>query len=406
MSSMPSPFPYGASPQLSLATDPDCRRVLLVAGEASGDLLGAHLAQALLRQDSRLQLYGLGGERMAAAGCRLLAPASALSVMGLVEVVRHLPRILAVFRLLAGALRGPLRPDLVILIDSPDFNLPLATRARRAGVPVLYYVSPQVWAWRAGRVRRIARDVAKLAAILPFEPACYEGLPLDVRYVGHPLLDEVDRAGAEPPLAAAAWPERTTPAWPLIGLFPGSRPTELAFSVPLLLETARRLRQIYPTAAFIVPLAPGLAAAPLRQAITAAGLPIRLTDASVYAVARSCTLVLAVSGTVTLQVALMETPLILFYRTAPLSYALGRLLVRIRHFGLPNIIAGRRLVPELLQHEASPERLVAEARRLLDQPALARQLRDELRGLRQQMGTPGCAERVAAMAFELLGQRP
>ncbi|MBN2645635.1 MAG: lipid-A-disaccharide synthase [Desulfuromonadaceae bacterium] len=374
------------------------RKALIVTGEASGDLLGSHLIRAAKTLDPDLAFYGVAGPRMAQAGCEVLIDSSELAVMGLVEVVRHLPRIWRVYRRLKSELRGPDAPDVLILIDSPDFNLRLATLARKAGVPVLYYVSPQVWAWRRGRVHRIARDVDKLAAILPFEPDYYRGLDIDVQYVGHPLLDEIPAVDD-----AAAFRARhgLTDAHPLIGLLPGSRRNELHYAAPTLFEAAARLKQRYPQAGFLLPLAPGVACEPLVALAKAAGVPVTMVDQGIYEVAATCDVVLAVSGTVTLQVALMQTPMVILYKGSPLTYAIGRRLVNIEFFGLPNIVVGRGVVRELLQDAATPEALFEEVRRILEDDHYARTMRDGLREIREKMGAPGCAGRVAHMASDL-----
>ncbi len=375
------------------------KKILIVAGEASGDILGANLIRAALELDPQLSFYGVAGQRMQSAGCVLLRPISDLAVMGLVEVVRHLPRIWSVYRDIKRALnRDDTRPDVVVLIDSPDFNLRIAKLARKAGIPVLYYVSPQVWAWRRGRVHTIARDVDKLAAILPFEPECYAGLKIDVRYVGHPLLDEVV---VETPTQEFLSHHGLEEANPIIGLLPGSRYNEIRYALPTILEAAQLLKKRYPQAGFLMPVAAGLDQALLQGPISASGLEVELVDDTIYTSVAACDAVIAVSGTVTLQTALVQTPMVIIYKGSPFTYAIGKRLVSISHFGLPNIVAGRTVIQELLQHEANPTAIAAEIGRIIDDADYRETMLAGLADIRARMGTPGCAQRVARMVLEL-----
>ena len=374
------------------------KRVLVVTGEASGDLLGANMLKAAAQVAPELEFYGIGGPRMKAAGCRILRPASDLAVMGLFEVVKHLPRIYRLFRMLKRTLYAAPEPDVVVLIDSPDFNLRIAKQARKAGIPVLYYVSPQVWAWRRRRVYSIARDVDKLAAILPFEPEYYQGLNIDVRYVGHPLLDEAVVSHDPTVLKKQHGLDN---ARPVIGLLPGSRGNEIHYSLPTILAAAEKLRKRYADIGFLLPLAPGLERALVQNQIDKSGLDINLADESIYDIVAACDAVIAVSGTVTLQTALVKTPMVIIYKGSPLTYAIGRLIVSIKHFGLPNIVAGKTVVKELLQGEAEPEAIAGEIFRIIDDHSYRAAMVHELEQVRARMGEPGCAERVAGMVLEL-----
>lgn len=375
------------------------KNILIVAGEASGDILGANMIRAALDIESELYFYGVAGPRMLSAGCSPLRPASDLAVMGLAEVVRHLPRIWSVYRDIKRALNDrEMPPDVVVLIDSPDFNLRIAKLARKAGVPVLYYVSPQVWAWRRGRVNTIARDVDKLAAILPFEPDYYTGLDIDVRYVGHPLLDE---AVVETSAVDFRDQHSLASAHPVIGLLPGSRPNEIHYALPTILEAAKVLKRRYPEIGFLLPVASGLDRDVLHAPISASGLDVELVDDTIYTSVAACDAVIAVSGTVTLQTALVQTPMVIIYKGSSFTYAIGKHLVSISHFGLPNIVAGRRVICELLQNDANPEAIAAEIERLIDDTDYRNSMLAELAEIRSRMGTPGCAERVARMVLEL-----
>lgn len=384
--------------------NPSLRRALIVTGEASGDLHGAKLIQAAGQIDPELKFFGVGGKRMAEAGCEILIPADQLAVMGVVEVVARFAVIRQAFRTLVKVLQGERRPDLVILIDYPGFNLRLAKAAKAAGVPVLYFISPKVWAWRRGRIHTIARRVDKLAVIFPFEPEIYQGLGLDVEYVGNPLLDEQGSAGD---LSRYLRRHGLDPARPVVGLFPGSRNNELKYIFATLIASAQRLQQARPDLQFLLPVAPSLSLADLRQRLSGANLPVVLVEDNIYDTAAACDAVISVSGTVTLQIALADTPMVIIYKAAPLTYAIGKRLVKVEHFGLPNIVAGQGIVRELLQEAANPEAISTEILRLLQDADYNRTQRNGLELMRQRMGAPGCSARVARIASVMSrGQRP
>lgn len=374
------------------------RRALIVTGEASGDLHGSNLIKASLQLDPELSFFGVGGPRMEAAGFEILIPGEKISVMGLVEVIGHFPVIYRAFNRLKTVLHGPDRPDLLILIDFPDFNLRLARQAKLVGIPVLYYVSPQVWAWRRGRVKKIARVVDRLAAILPFEPEFYRGQDIEVEYVGNPLLDEVhfdqDRDSFRASLGIGT-------DVPVVGLFPGSRKNEIRYNFATLIETARLVLKAKPETVFILPVAPTLDESLIREALSGVALPVHLVSSNIYDVARACDAVLTVSGTVTLQIALAGVPMAILYRMAPLTYAIGKRLVNVAHIGLVNIVAGKDVVREFIQEQASPENLSAEMLRMIDDARYRDKMLLDLQDVQQKMGEPGCSGRVARMASEM-----
>jgi len=374
-------------------------RVLIVTGEASGDLHGANLIRAALEIDPTLHFFGVGGPRMAASGCEILIHGEEIAVMGLVEVLGHLPVIRRAFNRLKAIINGPERPAALVLIDFPDFNLRLAKVAKAAGVPVLYYVSPQVWAWRRGRVKKIAAVVDRLAAIFPFEPGLYEGLPIQVEYVGHPLLDEfhvdVERNTYLLRLGIEA-------AGRVVGIFPGSRRSELHYNLDVMLDAAELLARQRPEIAFLLPVAPTLDRSVLEETLQRRSLPVILVEGSIYDAANACDAILAVSGTVTLQIALVGTPMAIVYRMAPLTYAIGKRLVKVPHIGLANIVAGAGVVREFIQERATAENLAGEVLSILDESAYSQQIRTGLARVRERLGASGCAERVANMLFALL----
>ncbi len=375
------------------------QRVLIVAGESSGDLHGGNLIKAARDLHLPLEFYGVGGCRMRDAGCEILFPAEDLAVMGLTEVLGHLPTIYNRFKRLERQLRAADKPDLLLLIDYPGFNLKLAKVARAVGVPVLYYIAPKVWAWKKGRIKTIGERVDRLALIFPFEPVLYAAEKLQARYVGNPLLDEY--AAALPvsdlrekfPISAGA---------PLIGIFPGSRRSELKYCFETLLESAALILQQKPTARFVLPVAPSLDPDLIKSKIDESQLPITLCQESIYTVASACDAVLCVSGTVTLQTALCRTPMAVLYKAAQLSYLVGSWLVKIPHFSLVNIVAGGEVVREFLQQRANPQNLSEEILRLLDDHEYRQQVIDGLETVCEQLGKPGCSERVARMAAEMV----
>jgi lipid-A-disaccharide synthase len=369
---------------------------MIVAGEASGDQHGAKLVSAMRRVNPELFACGIGGGSMKAAGVRILVDARELSVVGITEVVGKLP---TVFRALTTVkkLIQSLRPDLVILIDFPDFNFRVAAAAQKAGVPVLYYISPQIWAWRPGRVKKIARLVDHMAVILPFEAEFYRRHGIPVTFVGHPLLDGLQPTALEAPKMNARQPS-------VVGLLPGSRQVEISRLLPVMLAAAQRMLQDNPVLEFVVSVAPSVDRTMLETAVarSGCGTAVRLTDDPVEDIFRQCRMVIAASGTVTLQAALHGTPMIIIYRVSPSSYWLGRLLIRVKFIGLVNLIADRPLVPELIQDDASPENIARCAAELLGDEDRLKRMRRELLAAREALGGPGASQRVADIALGML----
>ena len=393
------------------------RRVMMVAGEASGDLHGGNLAAALRRLDPHLTLFGIGGSRMRDAGVETRFDISELAVMGLVEVLRHYRRLRRILGEMQRLLREE-RPDLLITVDYPGFNLRLARHAKRLGIPVLHYISPQVWAWREHRVKQIAESVDRMAVLLPFEAPFYERHGIPVRFVGHPLVDEV-RPGMERSEAQARF--GIEPEHPVIGLLPGSRQGELKRLMPLLLESASRLRQRFPGLQFLLPLASSLKREEMEawmEPIPAdrrkeSGVhryasrhsdpvPITLVEGLGYDVMQCCDLLITASGTATLEAALMNVPMVIVYKVSPLTYAIARRMIKLPNVGLVNIVAGESIVPELIQHRARPDAVVAEAERFLRDPDHAEATREKLAAVREKLGQPGGSENVARLALEML----
>ena len=373
--------------------------ILLSAGEPSGDLHGATVAHALRSRWPGVRLFGLGGPQMAAAGVELLADLHELAVMGFAEVVSRLPFFLRLLGRVEAemAARGT---ALVVPIDYPGFNMRLARAARAQRRPVLYYIAPQVWAWHRSRIRQLARLVNRLAVILPFEEELFREAGAAVTFVGHPLLDAApEREGVESFRARLGLTEG-----PVLALFPGSRPQEVAKHLALFTETALRLHSARPHIQPVIARSPAVPARMYHDA------PFPETT-DTRALLANAQVALVKSGTTTLEAALAGTPMVVAYRTSALTFALARRLVRVEHIGLVNLVAGRRLAPEFVQHEATPGALVRALSPLLAAGSPAREaMVAGLSGVRTALQAPGegatAAERVAALAAELLEGAP
>jgi lipid-A-disaccharide synthase len=373
--------------------------ILIVAGEASADLHASRALEELRRMRPELRAFGVGGPKLRALGLEVVAPAEEISVMGIAEVLPRIPRILGILRSLART-AAERRPKAALLVDLPDFNLRLAAKLKKLGIPVVYYVSPTIWAWRQGRAKKIAKLVDRMLCILPFEERFYQGTGVSARFVGHPF--------AEKPLPATPQAYRTelglAPARTTIALVPGSRHSELQRLLPPMLDAAERLKASHPDAQFVVPVAPTLARATLEPYLARhAGLEVKLVDGRTEEVVGASDAALVKSGTSTLESALMLRPMVVVYKLSWLSYLVGRLLVRIAHFALVNILAGRGLVPELLQREANPARMAAEIERLLDDSGAREAQLAGLREVRASLGEPGAARRVAEEVVGAMG---
>ncbi|HWO43034.1 MAG TPA: lipid-A-disaccharide synthase [Candidatus Eisenbacteria bacterium] len=373
------------------------RRIMVVVGEASGDLLGAELVRALLRRDPNLELFGVAGEQMERLEFEPLFSVARLTGMGLVELAGNAANIWRAFRLLKRVLRER-KPDLVVLIDFPEFNLRLARSAKRLRIPVLYYVSPQVWAWRRGRVRQIAERVDRLAVIFPFEAGFYEGFGIKAVFVGHPLLDVV-KADADRETALRR--VGLDASRPTIALLPGSRRKELAYHLPRLLRAAEILsseRRVQ----FVCVKAPTVERAELERLLGRGRLRVPIAGEGRYDIIHAADVVWTASGTATLESALLLKPMVVVYRLAWPSYWLARLLVRVEHIAMVNIIAGEAIVPELIQSDFQPEAVVRETRALLDEPSVRQRMIAKLGAVKEKLGAGGAAARVADLAVSMI----
>ena len=340
-------------------------RVALVAGEASGDLLGAGLMQALREQHPHISFMGVGGPRMEAEGLVSEFPMERLAVMGLVEVLGRLRELLGRRKALIAQLLDA-RPDVFIGIDAPDFVLEIEAQLHRAGIPAVHYVSPSVWAWRQKRVLKIRDGCDLMLTLFPFEARFYEEQQVPVRFVGHPLADTIpldsDRLTAR---QALGLPEQGQ----VVALLPGSRGGEVGRLCALFLDAAAQLLAVRPDVRFVLPCANAARRAQVEQLLEGRPpLPLLLTDGRSHEVLAACDGVLIASGTATLETLLFKRPMVVAYRVAPLTYLILKQLVKSPYISLPNLLAGRKLVPELIQHGATPERLVAELLPLLERP--------------------------------------
>lgn len=377
--------------------------VLLSVGDASGDVYAGDFVRELARLRPGTHFLGMGGVELAKAGMEIVVDQREVAVGGLVELIPDLPRVVRAWRRMVGALRR-VRPDLVVLVDSSGFNLPFARRARRQGVPTLYYVSPQVWGWRRGRIRTIARCVGRLAVIFPFEPAVYAGTGVPVEFVGHPLVERLaemarlDRASARRALRLPAEAR-------IVALLPGSRRAEIRHVLPLQLETARALHARDPRIHFALPCAPSVAREALERAVAQAKLPallgLQILDGDAQRVLRAADVALCKPGTSTLEAALLGCPLVVAARTNRVTAFLLRRLLRVEYLAMPNLIAGEPIVPELLQEAAEPERVADAVQALLEGPARAKQ-ESQLARLRELLSRGGAARRAAEIAEEMI----
>jgi lipid-A-disaccharide synthase len=374
------------------------KKILIISGEASGDMHGANLVHELRRKAPSLAYFGVGSKRMRDAGVRMLADASEVSVVGATEVLTHIGAIYRVYSRLKSFLKED-RPDLLVLIDFPDFNIMLGKVAKKLGIPVLYYISPQVWAWRKGRVKKIAEIVNAIVVVFPFEVELYKAAGVDVRFVGHPLTDVVcsgySKIDARKYLGLD--PTRRT-----IALLPGSRKKEIMHLLPDMLEAARKLDAMFEELQFVLPVAPTIEREFIRDHVDRSGVVVSIIDGRVYDVLRASDAAIVTSGTATLETGLMGVPMVIVYRMSGLSYFIGSLIINVDHVGLVNIVAGKRLVPELIQQHATPQNIADAVAKMLRDPDYYKAITDGLATVKAQMGDAGASARAADVVLELL----
>ena len=381
---------------------PAATKVMLSCGEPSGDLYAGALTAEIRKLAPAAEVFGLGGERLVAAGGRLLADFEGLAVTGLAEVLPALPRHWAVYRRLLAAARAE-RPDVFVAIDYSGFNFWIGRAVAALGIPVVYYISPQVWAWRRHRLRTMRRFVTRALVIFPFEEALYREAGIPVTFVGHPLIDL-----ATPRLGRDAFRQAhgMDPDAPAVALLPGSRPSELRMILPDLVVAAERVVREVPSVQFVVARAPGLPDAlfePLASLAGGSSARLRVVEAQTDNVLAAADVVLTASGTATIQSAIHERPMVVVYRLSPLTYRMGRRFVRIEAFGMVNLVAGRKIVPEYLQEAFTPDAVAAAALRFLTDEDHAERTRQSLRAVRAALGGGGASRRAAQAVLALAG---
>lgn len=374
---------------------------MISAGEASGDLHGATICRALMMLDPEARILGMGGVRMAAAGVEILVDPTAHAGVGTSEVIGRIPSLFRAYRLLVRRLRRE-RPHVLVVIDFPEFNLRLARQAKRARVPVVYFMPPQLWAWRAGRIRQMASRVTQVLAAFPFERDLYESARIPVEYVGHPLLDVVPLTLARDEARRRLGLDKDRS---VIGLLPGSRREEVEHLLPPMLEAATRLSASDGRRAFVLGLAPTVSRASVEHFLDRAlgAPPVDIVEGLTHEVMAAADVLLIASGTATLEAALFGTPMVVCYRVSRLTEMVGRLLAQIPWISLPNIVARRTVVPEILQADVTGPRLAAEAQRLLEDPAAATAQHAAFKDLRERLGQPGVGERAARVILKVAG---
>ena len=376
------------------------RKILIIAGEASGDLHGSNLVKAMREIDPEIRFYGIGGEKMKEAGVDLVARSSDMAVVGLTEVVSRLPSILKVFFSLRKSL-GESPPDLLIPIDYPDFNFPLASAAKKRGVRVFYYISPQVWAWRKGRIGKMKKIVDRMAVIFPFEKDFYAREGMEVAFVGHPLLDTVQIKSPKEEVLKSLNMEAGR-GCRTIGILPGSRESEVRRILPDMLETARILNQKLSPVQFLLPVADTLSEEFIRNIAGVFPPRLVLVKDHIYEAIGAMDIAMVASGTATLETALLGTPMIIIYRVSPLTYAVGRMLVDVDHIGIVNIIAGKTIVPEFIQSGVIPMKMADVITQILSDEKRYSEMKKDLAKVREKLGQPGASRRAAALAYELM----
>lgn len=364
-------------------------KLAIVAGEASGDLHASEVVRELKKLDPTLEMFGIGGDLLAREGMTLLHHASEMGIVGLFNVIRHLPMFRRVFAEVIDRIAAE-KPDAVLLVDYPDFNLRVAKRCKELGLRVIYYISPQLWAWRKGRVRQIARYVDRMIVIFPFEETFYEKHGVSVRYVGHPLIEQL--TGVRKP---ARKPDRLR-----IALLPGSRRMEVKALLPAMIDAVEILRRDRTVEPYIIQ-APTISHEELEQMLEERGVTIPILPHDRGEGVAAADVALSSSGTATLESAILGTPVVVMYRLSALTYMLAKRLIRLPHFSLVNIVAGRQVVPELIQDEVNGERIAAEVRKLIA-PGQYEEVCAALAEIRAKLGTPGASGRVASEIHQMV----
>ena len=374
------------------------KSVLIIAGEASGDLHGHNLVKAIRRIDSKIEFIGIGGKRMENVGVKLVTSSSEIAVVGFTEIFTKIFNIITAGIKIKKILKYN-KPNLVILIDYPDFNLHIAGYAKKIGIPVMYYISPQIWAWRRGRVNKIKKRVDRMVVILPFEKDFYKNSGVKVDYVGHPVIDEIpksiDKKKIKKYLDAEGY-------FPILGILPGSRKEEIKNILPVMLNALDILRKDYKKIKSYLPLADTIDRGYVEKFIKDSSLVNIVSNKDIYNVLSICDLAFVTSGTATLETAIMEVPMVVAYKGSFLSFLIAKSLVKVSYISLVNLIAGRRVVPELIQNELTSKNLVKEALKIINNGELKENIKVGLRKVRSSLGEGGASEKAAKIAIEMI----
>ncbi len=371
---------------------------MIIAGEASGDLHGSSLALALKELEPSIELIGMGGEKMVKAGLRSFQDIKDLSVIGLLEILSSIGKFKAAFNLLAGKLDSE-KPDCVVLIDYPEFNLRFAKEAKKRGIPVVYYISPQIWAWRKGRVNIVKKYVDEMIVILGFEKDFYAKEGVNVEFVGNPLLDSVKSSLKKEDFIKKYGLE---PAFRTIALLPGSRLTEIERNLPVMLKAAKRIKDRFGDSQFILAKPAEIRSSAYEKILQGAPLKPAIVEGHPYDCINAAELVLVASGTATVETMILDKPMLIIYKVSFLTWLVGKLLVRIPNIGLVNIIAGEKIVPELIQFDATPSKITSEVSSLLSSPDKMEAMRTRLAAVRSELGGPGASKRAAEIIIRQL----
>jgi len=375
----------------------DQKKILIIAGELSGDVYGTAIVKNLKRKFPFFKYYGVGGDGMSGEGVNLLGHVRDMAVVGIMEVFRSLGKISKVFWSLDRLLSKD-KPDLVILIDYPDFNLLLARRAKKRNIPVVYFISPQVWAWRKGRINVIKRVVDKMLVLFPFEEDMYRRAGVNVSYVGHPLVDKINVFDTSDKVKQQLVIDKKKP---VVAIIPGSRHTEIELLLPDMIKSAKLIKKSIPDVQFFIPLADTIETSVVEPFID--GIDVSIVKKSMYEIVSVADFAIVASGTATLEVALLGTPFIICYRVSPLSYIVGKMLIDVPFIGLANIVAEKKVAPELIQGDFTPEAVFEYALSVLKNPEKAASLRKELLEVRKKLGSGSAVNKVSNEIISFLG---
>jgi len=373
---------------------------MLVAGEASGDQHAASMFLELKKLLPKIQGFGMGSQKMSEAGINVHVDSASIAVIGLIEVIKHYSEIKQALKLMQTLVISE-NPDLLVCVDYKEFNYKLAAHAKRHGIKVLFYVSPQVWAWRPGRVVEYGKVIDMMAVIFPFETRYYQEKNIPVSYVGHPSVDKVHPQYS---IAEAKAQFHLDSDHPVVGLLPGSRSNEIVRMMPVMLEAVEKIAKQIPNVQFLLPQADSVSDEMLQPYLQASPAKIKVIKSQPYDVIQCCNAVMTTSGTATLEIALLTVPMVIAYRLSPITYSLGRLLVKTPFIGLPNIIAGKGIIKELIQHQATGDNLAAEICKILSDSDYAETMRRNLSNVKNKLGTGGGSKKMAELAAKMISE--